>query len=503
MNNKNKQLNKKILLILLLVFGFLIISPCSARELELTYPDIPGAIRPVSTKAFLPETIIYLFSLSIRIAGLIAFGSVLFAGFAYITSAGDPNKQKGATGRIFNSFLGLGMILGSFLLLNTINPQLLKLGIAKQMTTQGIILFKTWADCNEFKMDMTKYDELARDNQAMKITSNISHLRGFLGDDYNDGEIGAVYSFENQEDLEIQSFNQENWIDGPVIQSVGPDDCVLGYSFAIAKSIKLAPKPPGVYLCCGGTYDANWTCQGKERYLSNSTASLPPECHDKVQGVKTKPLKEYMGEYLTSNYNQYNLETGLRVDCWGRGGWNVGIDPKIKNGQDYFDIYCLYAFSAILHNNANYKAECEVFTDGITDLDHAFVIGKNKASSVTVFRPMHQGPAEGQGVALYEEPSFVTPAAGALGPYGPEKELDAPNANVIGITDPKKVQSLEMSPDKKYIAILFEDLDFKGKCEVFTESDPDFVNNDIGRTGCIPLVGCHPNVESLKIYPTR
>lgn len=490
---------KNILIaILICVSGILFLSAnsCLARELEITYPDIPGAIRPVSTRALLPETLVYIFNLGISISGIIIFGTIVFGGVKFLTSAGNPVAHSEAMSQIRNAFLGGILVLSSFLLLQNINPQLLSLSIGREIAHQGIILFKDLSACNEFTMDESKYDELVSENRALKITSSISHLRGFLGENYSEN-IQAVYSFEKPEDLEIQTFNKENWIGSPIIQNIDINNCVWTHAaFASAKSIKLVSKPAGVYLCCGGIYDANWKCQGEEKYLAGTTSALPPECHDKIQGIKFKNLKEFMAK------GHPGMPMGEYTEkCREKGGWNAVFDSQENT------VYCEYNFAVVLHDNANFKAECEVFTQSIQNLDSdrqyktitGTGAGANKASSVTVFEPMRPLYAKGAGVTLFPESSW-RPVDGG---YETLKQKKAPNAQTIGINDHKKVWSIEIAAEKRYIAALFEQRDYGGRCEVFTESDPSFINNDIGNCGCMIGANCHPSVKSLQIYPTR
>lgn len=48
------------------------------------------------------------------IAGLWGLLNLIFAGWGYITSGGDPEKVKGATSKINNSLIGLAIIAASY-----------------------------------------------------------------------------------------------------------------------------------------------------------------------------------------------------------------------------------------------------------------------------------------------------------------------------------------------------------------------------------------------------
>ncbi len=66
----------------------------------------------------------YLYEWGVGIGGILAFGMLVFAGAQYMASAGNPQKMTEARNRITSALLGLALLLSTFLILNTINPQL-------------------------------------------------------------------------------------------------------------------------------------------------------------------------------------------------------------------------------------------------------------------------------------------------------------------------------------------------------------------------------------------
>lgn len=69
------------------------------------------------------------YTLIITISGIIAFIALVVAGILYLTSAGDPEKINKAKKQIFAAFLGVIIILSSYLILKTINPSLISFSI--------------------------------------------------------------------------------------------------------------------------------------------------------------------------------------------------------------------------------------------------------------------------------------------------------------------------------------------------------------------------------------
>ena len=93
------------------------------KQLEVVYPEIKG-IKPESVSFGIAEYAKYIFNAVIVISGFIAFGSLIWAGIQYSTSAGSPEKIKEAKKRIKSVLLGILILLFSYLILITINPQL-------------------------------------------------------------------------------------------------------------------------------------------------------------------------------------------------------------------------------------------------------------------------------------------------------------------------------------------------------------------------------------------
>ncbi|MDO8435853.1 MAG: pilin [bacterium] len=124
--------NKKIFIISLVSFLFLLLGGFSfVQALEIQYPTINGWDPNTVTTNILPEYIRYIFAFSVAIAGFIAFGALVYGGIRYATSAGDPSKAKDGRDRISAGILGLVFLLSSYLILTTINPQLVILTITR------------------------------------------------------------------------------------------------------------------------------------------------------------------------------------------------------------------------------------------------------------------------------------------------------------------------------------------------------------------------------------
>lgn len=113
------RLKFKIIFALLLLLFF----ACPIFALEVDYPTIAGQTPGTSISDYVKYIFIFFVSATGFIAVLIlAFGSV-----QYMTASGNVSKMKDAKVKIFSSSLGILLLLSSYIVLNTINPNLIKL----------------------------------------------------------------------------------------------------------------------------------------------------------------------------------------------------------------------------------------------------------------------------------------------------------------------------------------------------------------------------------------
>lgn len=123
------MMSKRKIVIITLMAIFLVLPffyQVSAAETEIDWPASPmgtsiGPDTPFHT------FIQYTYEWGVALGGLAVFAMLLWAGIEYLTSAGDPKKMGSAINRIQSSILGLILLLASWLILNTINPELVQL----------------------------------------------------------------------------------------------------------------------------------------------------------------------------------------------------------------------------------------------------------------------------------------------------------------------------------------------------------------------------------------
>lgn len=113
-----------VILCLFLLFLSFSFALAQERKLEVEYPEIEG-IKPETVATGLPEYVRYLFNFGIIIAGLVLFGALIYGGVRYLISTNNPPALIDARERILAAFLGIIILLSSYIILTTINPQLI------------------------------------------------------------------------------------------------------------------------------------------------------------------------------------------------------------------------------------------------------------------------------------------------------------------------------------------------------------------------------------------
>lgn len=166
-----------ILIVLLLAdFTF------AQRELEVPLPQLGTTKLP-----FLPDYVKYIFNFAVGIAGLIAFVMIIIGGIRYLTSVGNPSAMSDANDQIFSGIIGLIVILGSWLILTTVNPQLIIIKAEREATPaveeiEGVYLCRDSEakDCEIFTQSAGTIGELNNNVQSIKFKNSKEFKYGLV-----------------------------------------------------------------------------------------------------------------------------------------------------------------------------------------------------------------------------------------------------------------------------------------------------------------------------------
>lgn len=132
---------KKLKYLLLFVFAatILILPLGHALALEVSYPPLPGA-PDINTNPTFEKFVVYIFVFLVLSAGGIGIISLVIAGLKILLSFGSPESISDAKERALNAVLGIILLMSSYILLRTINPELvgLKSGDLASLLGDGV-----------------------------------------------------------------------------------------------------------------------------------------------------------------------------------------------------------------------------------------------------------------------------------------------------------------------------------------------------------------------------
>lgn len=400
-------------LFLIILIGLtLLASFALAQKLEIEYPQVGPAV-PAELKE-LPQYIRYVFMFAIIIAGLVAFGSLVYGGFRYLASAGNPAAMSDARSQMTAGILGLILLLTSFLILQTINPRLIILKIGEVSARMGIILCKA-ATCSP---DILQDPDARSGQDYLVVKSNRSCLEpcepGDLG-----FYVGSIYFFESSDEVIVELYREKNYKPKPPDWTSADKDIPAGTSVNVgkaAKSILLIWKTPGVYLFSTTNCD-DPTAEVQYFGPPGSQSFTHIDFNDKARAIKIIPRTELVWDAAACP-----IFPPAVADCQAAPGC---CKSKV-----------IEKFGAVLFEDENYRKSATVWLGGEPDDPKAQCLPldvpcsfaqrqepycieniSTKASSIYVFRQTLEKPANlsdwGEGVTIFEHSEWNDQESGA------------------------------------------------------------------------------------------
>lgn len=128
-----KQTFLIIISLILFLPNILPLSAGGKLDLNLEYPTLTMGEQSfdLNDNQNLNEISAWFYIFFVTISGVAAFFGLVSGGFVRLTSEGNPTKISDANDRITSALLGLIIILSSYLILKTINPELTTLYLEK------------------------------------------------------------------------------------------------------------------------------------------------------------------------------------------------------------------------------------------------------------------------------------------------------------------------------------------------------------------------------------
>ena len=290
---------KKLLLTILLLCLFLTLAGFVQAEKTtiIDYPDLSGATKPgkADPGEELPRLIQYIFIFSLSIVGVIGLAAITIGAFGYLTAVGNPQKAADAKDKIFSALLGIILLLGSFLLLRTINPDLLKLGVDVPKVTVNIpdtkeegvcrFLSASWdkdnIDAGESAILTIKWDkESCKGKTLEKVNLPIRQER--TGTDLGCGKTKT----EIEKILKLSFPNNSPFAYTYTFNKHCKKDLTSGINFP--QPACMAPKPtdPKLIICNYKEKDEDKDEPGKETFYIKGTIKVNGQSEQDVPQLK-------------------------------------------------------------------------------------------------------------------------------------------------------------------------------------------------------------------------
>ena len=293
------KLNKlKFLFLLLFLFSvtsFVCAENTGKRGLEIKYPPLNGI--EIGTSTTISEYAVYFFSLFLIIAAIAAFVVFTYGGIRYLLSFNNPTVMKDSRIWIYSGAIGLCIALASYLILSTINPEIVAPNIQDIEPTSGIYLKNNQEE--EYYVSDSK-NNLSFNANSLEFISDEEELLSVF--------VCSKGTFDKDESEEIKN-------DGGT------------HSINNVKSIYFLWHKPGVYL---------YTKTGQNDpplFLQTSSNNLK----DYDNEIKSIMIKDQGDEfsYLAILFSDPNFEGENGIGAANSDGFKIN---NVKNSVSSVDI---------------------------------------------------------------------------------------------------------------------------------------------------------------------
>jgi len=520
--------------------------------LEQKYPEL-SPYQTLSYETSLSSIIKYITLFVIFASVIITVSIIILSGVQYLSSTGKPEIMKQARTRIFNSFLGLLILIGSYLILSALNPQLLVMKIGKVPIEASVILLSEkglYGDPGaigtgfiggvsieqlvaqgearyvnyEIKDFKNKFGELTAETLS-PTKVNFKNFKpeyiGFLGPNKQNIKVIAYSepNFEGGVPHEYQSAgkinNQGGIINQPVSLPLGLADLNISIvslvffttevDFTNIEGIQTSdniPHPPlsfkiksegaGVYLYKEGTRN-----EREERYFENSSKRLALYNFDneaKKIKIRNNPGNNY---YLVVLHEDEDFFGELRIFFHNktRAGQTTGnirddIDEVSINEQDQYGKIDGVSSIELFELAPPEELTCK---EVLLCTEPGF-----EGECISYFPSEIPDEEREREIGIGEK--IVTLQYAELPIYNPQDIIDDFNDNIKSI-----------NIDGKCLVVLFENTADKNpgsNSETFTEDEEDLTqeNHEIGSCRTVSHFGWiipQPCASAIAIYPIK
>lgn len=233
---------KKILFLLFIPVFLSLANTCYAREV-LSWPTLPfGNVTNITDNSTMPEYVVYFFTFGISIGGIIALLSLTVAGIQFVMSAENPERRNEAVARVKGSLIGLALLVSSFIIVGTINPQLQSIKVQPLNPLGGIQLTGANNKTTSAPLTAPTLETIRKDYAQIVWPKKVKNTAGEDIDNCDPDNENAVYVI-----YWYAEKNYKNFMDVTRLKCDGQQ-----YTFGGAQSYEIIKEQPGVYFFDNG-----------------------------------------------------------------------------------------------------------------------------------------------------------------------------------------------------------------------------------------------------------
>ena len=304
----------------LLLNSFVLANDIPKRGLETKYPIINGI--EITATSTIGTYAVYLFSLSMIIGAILAFAILIFGGFRYVTSAGDPSAMTDARKWIWSAILGLILLLCAWLIIGIINQELLTPKVPDIEAISGIYL-------------------VGKDKMKIPYTQDVvNSIPDYFEVDYiefiSDPPENITYANPDKNELcSVYIYDEKN-LKGEEIEIRNTGEPGKKHYVSNVGSMFLLWQEPGVYLYKEEGYDKQFNNPPRPKFIQTSQETLGADFDNEVKSIKIVHDLDPEGNLMAPGYYYVVLfeEPNFNKDSRGKCEIVLWIAPENFNNSE-------------------------------------------------------------------------------------------------------------------------------------------------------------------------
>ena len=303
--NKLKQILALFFIVSLFFFSvsFVLANDVQKRGLEIKYPPIHGI--EITTSTTIETYALYIFSIAMIIGAILAFAVLIFGGFRYLTSAGNPLAMTEARKWIWGAILGLILLLCSWLIIGIINKELLTPKVPDIEAISGIYL----VDKDNVKIPYSgpRVESIPEYFEVDHIEFISEPPEDILYDDPDKDELCSVYIYD------------EKSLEGEAREEIKNPGKGKIHKISNIGSMFLLWQKAGVYLYKEEGYDKEFNNPPRPMFTQTSQVSFKEEFDNKIKSLRIvddlSSESSGLGSYYAILFEESNFNKDSRGKC--------------------------------------------------------------------------------------------------------------------------------------------------------------------------------------------